>query len=399
MRLLERRPFLYPKEFVLKRFVYLSALLTSLALALGLATLLPRISGADLQALRLCDPATHARLLAQIPATDNPWWERLRRDPRLVVYTAAEMPKAYQYLAADRLAGVHDAANNIAADPRPQFDGRLSGTPAHEFPWRTPFGLDEATGWSQFKLFWLPPGSTVRYWGERLPRDANTAWRWQFPAGTVFGEVLLVHDSQGQGQPFELRLRRRQEDGSWQPDVYRPFRTRAELDAAVAATADRGARVFLSHQERPRWDLADHSHTTQRVIHTSALLDHLYPLEEETVRQLLARPFRSVRGHEWIDGGHAPTGRAAYHIVPRGYAGGLVPVTTATCASCHKTTLAHQDDFDGRGGWYGRVPGDDQVFSWHPFEPASVSRTGFPQPVRLREAFVRAGIVRPWNER
>src|SRR5262245_41316545 len=122
------------------------------------------LSGTFVQAeqpFRLCDDAKHERLVALIPRTDDPRIEAVRRNPRLVVYTDAEMPKAAQFWDNNPLAGVHRADYNFSANPQRRPDGGVSGGPGQEFPWRFPFGLDDAEGWTKFTFFLLPPGQAV----------------------------------------------------------------------------------------------------------------------------------------------------------------------------------------------------------------------------------------------
>lgn len=355
--------------------------------------------GAAEQPFRLCDDARHAQLLALIPKTDDPRMEAVRLDPRLVIYTDAEMPKASQFWDSNPLAGVHRADHNISANPLRLPDGGVSGGPGQEFPWRVPFGLDEAEGWTKFNFYLLPPGAAVRWWRERLVGDGPqyASYRWEFPVGTLFGEVLCVLDRSGWSYPFELRVRQKISDGTWRPDIFRPFASRAELDAAVTAVRDPNADSFVAARERSAWTLSN-PHPV-KVLRNDAIEDVLPPLSEETVRKLLDRPFRSVRGREWVAGGHAPGTRADFHIVPKNYAGAAVAVSTGQCAKCHQTALAHPDAFGPFGrDWYGRVPGDDATFTWHPFDPASVSHRGVPQPVSLNQRMIGAGVLKHWNE-
>jgi hypothetical protein len=361
--------------------------------------LFPGALAAAEQPFRLCDDAKHARLLALIPKTDDPRMEAVRTNPRLVIYTNAEMPKASQFWDSNPLAGVHRADHNISANPQRRPDGGVSGGPAQEFPWRFPFGMDEAEGWTKFTFFLLPPGQPVRWWTQRLPGDGPryASYRWEFPVGTVFGEVLSVQDREGWSYPFEMRVRRKLGERTWRPDVFRPFASRDELDAAVARSGDPGASAFVGSRESRAWILANQH--PAKVIRNVAVEDVLPPLSQATVRQLLDRPFMSVRGREWVEGGHAPGTRADFHIVPKNYAGAAVPVSTGQCAKCHSTTLAHPDDFGPFGrDWYGRVPGDDSAFTFHPFDPASLSGNGIPQPVSLNPRMVRAGILKHWDE-
>lgn len=341
---------------------------------------------------RLCPPTRHKELVSLIPATDDPWFERLRKDPRLVVYTQAEMPKASQFWDNNPLAGVHSASYNLSANSMPKYDGGRTGGPGQEHPWRTPFGLDDAEGWSKF-TFWLPAGP-VTWWRERMPGDGaqHATYRWEFPVGTVFGEVLCVGHPKGWSVPFEVRVRRKVGHGTWRPDVYRPFHSRAEYDRAAAALGE------VTGQNRVR-TLTLRNPQPIHIISGTAAEDVLDALPADVVAVLLDRPFKSVRGHEWVPGGHAPTTAAPFGIVPKGYAGATVAVTTHSCARCHKTALGHPDEFDiPTRDWYGRVPGDDQIFTWHPFDPASVSPNGSPRPVYLRQELIRAGLLKQWGE-
>jgi hypothetical protein len=50
-------------------------------------------------------------------------------------------------------------------------------------------------------------------------------------------------------------------------------------------------------------------------------------------------------------------------------------------------------DFDYFRDWYGRIRGSDGIFSFHPFEPWSVSDNGAPQSVQLRSELIQAGVL------
>lgn len=353
-------------------------------------------AGRAQEPFRLVTEPRHRELVALLPRTDDPRIEAVTRDPRLLVYTGVELPRASQFWDDNPLAGVYRSDRNLSASPTRQADGSLSGGPGQEFPWRVPFGMDDTQGAAAFKFLWLPPGAAVRWWRERLGSDRYESYRWSFPVGAVFGEVLCIVDLDGTQRPFELRVRRKVGAGNWRPDVFRPVTSRAELDRLAPESAGKG--------ERKERQLAN-PHPT-KVIRERAVEDVLPPLPATRVRELLARTFRSVRETEWVPGGHAPGTRADFHIVPKNYAGAAVAVSTASCARCHDTALKHPNDFGPVGydrsgrqlrDWYGRVPGDDAAFSWHPFDPASVAG-GQARPVRLHPGMVAAGILKPWNE-
>jgi hypothetical protein len=83
----------------------------------------------------------------------------------------------------------------------------------------------------------------------------------------------------------------------------------------------------------------------------------------------------------------------AFSLVCAGYEGTFLGTTRDSCSNCHRDTLKAARAFDRFRGWYGRVRGSDEILSWHPVSPASVSRNGFTFWPALRREFVEAGIV------
>src|SRR5207244_3734173 len=76
-------------------------------------------------------------------------------------------------------------------------------------------------------------GAPIRWWQERSPYELDApVFRWVYPQGTVFGEILILTGPDGLGRTYEVRVRVRDE-GGWQPKVFRPFRNTAELDSKV----------------------------------------------------------------------------------------------------------------------------------------------------------------------
>src|SRR5690606_26322986 len=114
--------------------------------------------------------------------------------------------------------------------------------------------------------------------------------------------------------------------------------------------------------------------------------------------------FRSAEGEIWLVAAgnkpaYAPTTQASFHIVPRNYDAGFIAVDQDSCSRCHNSVNRHVDEFDSRRDWYGRVRGSDQIFSFHPFEPGSISYNGFSSTPRMRHALVRAGLLEHYDAR
>jgi hypothetical protein len=353
--------------------------------------------GAD---FRLVSDADHERLLQFIPSNLP------IKNKKIVFYTEREMPPAYQIW--DGMAsGVHSPHYNISADkPREQF-----GNPNLEFPWGATAGLENSDNGGSIKFLVFPDnGKPILWWRERLPHDTDPrgTFRWLYPDGTTFGEILTVRSPSGYDYTFELRTRTKQ-DGRWTIDVFRPFAKPQELEARVKELRPdwrdhEETATFVRSLRRPRLQrvrIRDR-HPQRIVIERTAVEHELPPLPEKLVARLLTEtPFKSVLGQEWIsDGeeeGHAPTTQADFHIVPRDYGAAALAVSSKKCMTCHETTAMHADDFQFARDWYGRVRGDDHIFSFHIFEPRCISGNGIGVQPELRQALIQAGKLKQYD--
>jgi len=250
------------------------------------------------------------------------------------------------------------------------------------FPFRKAAGTDNTIGVRVFN-FWAPPKKggqvlPVRWW--KLSERGR--WRWVFPVGTMFGEVLYQVSPSGEWVVFEVRTRTRYRDG-WGVDLFRPFRTAKSMANAIK-------------QRRPDWQ--DSSNLTTVVGHlesSSSLVAHrltstafgkVFPPingaldripaidDADLVKELLTRfPFVSMEGAIWKEGGgletYAPGSLGEFSIVPRNYEMGMIPVNEISCNRCHSETGRRIGEFDSATVLYGEVWGEDRIFTWHMFDP------------------------------
>jgi hypothetical protein len=95
--------------------------------------------------------------------------------------------------------------------------------------------------------------------------------------------------------------------------------------------------------------------------------------DEGLVKALLHRKFVSVEGSVWKENPglltYAPGSAGEFSIVPRGYEMGLIPVNDESCSRCHNETGRRLGQIEGDIVLYGEVWGEDQIFTWHLFEP------------------------------
>jgi len=312
------------------------------------------------------------------------------------------MPHAYQDWDG-ALQGVHSPFYNISA-----VRSEPIGNANREFPWGTPAGLHDSSNFKAFRFVTFPKDEPIYWWRQRLRGDGpRGSYVWQYPPTTTFGEILLVTDPDGYDWTFELRTRTRSEKG-WAMNAFRPLTTQAELAERIKGLVPKWrerpelVQIVEGRAEREEvWRLRNRHELA--TFDATALVTHLPAIDHDVVRKLLDTPFKSALGQEWkknADGAEAfaPTTEAAFHIIPKNYQGGFVEVTSNSCMRCHDSTLKHARDFQFSRDWYGRVRGSDNIFSFHIFEPGSISYNGTGREPYLRRELINAGLLKHWNE-
>lgn len=252
------------------------------------------------------------------------------------------------------------------------------------FPFRTAAGTDNVTN-KRVINFWLPP----RHQGKLLPvrwwRDGTRGrWSWTFPAGTLFGEVLYQKGPNGKWYVFEIRTRERYRDG-WAVDVFRPFSSAVQLADGIirkrpAWAMDPNLRKVVQHLETNS-NLKPHQMVSPAFGKVfppvKGALDVIPEIKDwQLVVELLSStPFRSTQGEIWKENGsletYAPSSQGNFGIVPKGYEMGMIPVNEVSCTRCHQETGRRLREFEFDIILYGEVWGEDQIFTWHLFEPHS----------------------------
>ena len=88
----------------------------------------------------------------------------------------------------------------------------------------------------------------------------------------------------------------------------------------------------------------------------------------------------------------APTTDERFSIVPNNYEAGLIEVNEKSCHRCHKDANHPVRHFNPDAILYGNVWGDDQIFSFHPWDQSLIHGSADDNR-RVNPAFVNAGIV------
>jgi hypothetical protein len=332
-----------------------------------------------------------------------------RDNPRLLIYTEDEMPRAYQHTSVGmRDATFHWCLYNISGDAPERAKGHGNGGNGNqEPPWRNPGGMDHCSNFKTFKFLLLPEGQAVAWYMTDAAHSDGVGgiYAWIFPVGTVLGEVLSIRSPDGYDYPFEMRVRIRMID-EWGVDVFRPCQTAKETARLIESLrpnwkSDAQLSALMAHMGNARTLEAayfnDKEHRTRMSINVVAQVDELPEMPDDLVKQLLKQPFKSTAGEVW-KGNHcfAPTTKDRFSIVPAGYEGTFLGSDSVSCKSCHESASVHVDTFDAPRQWYGRIRGSDQILSFHPARRECISTNGAPVAVQMHHI---PGVIEPYDPR
>lgn len=326
---------------------------------------------------KLISKDKHEILSSHIPDSKDGILKKIRSDKRLLIYTEEEMPKAYQDWTSN-LPGIHSPSYNIsAAKPRERF-----GNPNVEFPWGNPAGTELTSNdqLSSFKFLLLPKDESIRIYKKYLSGDKRPSYVWEYPKGSIVGEVLQLYYKE-KYYTFEVRLRRK-DDSDWKASAYRPF---SNLKDFANFCKSNGHQLYYTDKKISQY---------HKIFEGNVVTTSLEDIPESLVKKALSETFVNVLGQEWHNDAHAPTTDSNFHIIPKHYQAATIAVTTNSCVRCHESTLKHANDFDSFRDWYGRVRGSDGIFSFHPFDPSCISYSGIYQGVEIRKSLLDNGIVK-----
>jgi hypothetical protein len=356
--------------------------------------------------LDFIDPAELQALLQHLPVVADPVVNAALSDSQTMWYDEASLGYVYQ----DSFGSPKGLRmNRVGYDVGIRSthpDIRLLTSYFEQGRFRFPFGIFSGhhdSGVYSLSFWHTPSDGTgvlpVRYWKN------NSHYEWVFPIGTTVGEVLFLRAPDGEWMPFEIRARVRQTT-EWASSVWRPYTTAVELASAIKA-------------KRPNWQSTDLKALVDHLLDQSTLKPHIldtgvYSAVEPSfvgsldilpgtsdsalIKSLLKAPeYFSANGKSWKENGGLKTFAAStsadFHIVPKGYEGGMLEVSNAACARCHQHVSRPLKDLDSRIVLYGEFWGEDQVFTWHPFEIDASSFTTSDGNRSLNKRMISAGLI------
>lgn len=363
---------------------------------------------------QLLDPATLAAYREAVPRFAYERLNQIVEDEDTLWYDDDVMPPAYQdTIAPDVTVGCRAnsfGAQLIVPQGRPTFNAAGDD---FAFPFGATAGTDNArTEVVDFLSLPKVDGRTlpIVYYIERGQRSGFglVEWRWLYPKGTVFGEMIFMRDGEGRRVPVELRTREKFKDG-WAMNAYRPFPTAASLAAAVAKARPQFAAnpelaAFVRHLQDPTTLEAKRLASTffTDVFTQDGFLDVLPDSGDPALMHelLTTTTFVTAFASPWKKNGDATAWAAATNaadgIVPAGYEAGVIEVGDSSCTRCHQDALRPIEDFAPAAVLYGDIWGSDQIFSFHVMDPATC-RGASTDNRRLRPSFRASGLVQLYD--
>ena len=320
---------------------------------------------------------------------------RLLKKKNLIFFTDKDIGRIYQQ--DDRLV---DAFYNISAfGPRGyaylRGEGILEphGNANIEFPWGTPAGTHRC---EIEKYGILDLSGPIEYWIEPVFRPVHPQYtnnyRWRYKDGTVVAEVL-IHPKTKKVYDFRTRTK---VSGKWQPNAYRPIVDRDQYDLEIRKLGgDPGKRnISIMSLENPH---------ERSVFKQTAAIDNLGKQPKEIIDKLYDLPFVSARGKTWVSykgyEGYAPSTDEDYHIIPKKADHGFVEISQKSCMRCHVDTMKDASELQAPREWYGRVRGDDNIVSFHIFDPKPVVGQRVMLVPTIRQELIDKGLIKHVSNR
>jgi hypothetical protein len=340
------------------------------------------------------DSEQESKYRSLLPHTTSDKLNALFQDPNLIFMDKEHMVPGYQ----DPSTPVTGERSTEAGFKGAGFatDSPFTNKKGHLKLWSSGFGLENSPNAKSFHFIQLPrneDGSLkrIKVSSTLTPvPDGGTLYDWEFPVGTVSGEVTLGTDSNGQHHVLQVRLRTKdQKEGPWAADIYKPYPTRESLtdklaliakgDSTLAAEAEKVLRglnkpprlraISLGMNDYEKGDLNSHGGT-----------ETLPEMSEALTFGLLREPFKSSLGTEWAKdktvSAFAPDSQQPFSIVSTGNDEGAVRVDRQNCSKCHKDankpyrtfyTQQHPKYYSSIVA-YANTPGSDQQLRFNPFD-------------------------------
>lgn len=336
-----------------------------------------------------------------LPSVSDPEVDKALKNENTFFYDEASLPSGYQD-ASKSVVGVRKSGDSTFVKGAPFMDPTTKKLKVFSHG----VGIDPHSKAETFHFIQRPQkedGSFEKIKVKKTRgsdyREDGETWKWEFPIGTISGEVITEKDSQGKAHVLEIRTRKKTGKGKdgWESNIFRPFTSEEDLLEELEAFKDdpgvgeesKKISEALKNGKLDRVKIDNQGFRVSGISfegHTQTLPD----MSEELVKKLLDRTFESSLGSVWKKSeeveAFAPTTRQSFGLVPQNSKTGALRVDSESCNSCHRytnTPLGYL--YPGRSGKlddllrnttdaYGNTGGNDGQFRWHPFDPALMGR-------------------------
>lgn len=343
------------------------------------------------------------------------------KDPKTIWYDKWTIIPAYQDTVGDFANELWGARyNHKGKGPISLANAERAFTPDGQrfsYPFGITAGLDQSANHVRVVNFISLPRVgdqllPIAYWivNKRLdPHNYLRKWHWVFPNGTFLGEIIFNKISEQEIYPVEVRTRQRFSKG-WAVNVYRPFPTSGSLYEAIAKLRpnwqnQNSLRTIMDHlkNEKSLSFIKRGSPDFPGTFSQDGYLDVLPAFNDPAlVKELLNRTFYSVYETVWkADGAkhtYAPTTQEGFSVVPFKNEVGLIQVNEQSCSRCHRDAGRPIFHFYKRASLYGDIWGEDEIFSFHPFEQSKIRGTFSGDNREVRKEFKAWGLVKSFQK-
>ena len=305
---------------------------------------------------------------AALPQVNDPKISKILMSHQTLWYDDTVMLRSYQ----DSIgASSNDKWPDLVAAPESIISGLHDRSNRRwQFPFSTTAGTDESTNLQvvNFVNFPLEGGEVKTIPIKTVIMNASRPeWKWEYYAGTVFGEVLFIKEGTDL-LPVEIRTRTRYSTG-WAMNVYRPFPRALDLSKAIkmhrpqwiSSPALKSMVEFLEDNTTLKPASLKAKEKLSEIFQQDGYIDVLPEFGDDAlVRELLkTTQFRSAYGAVWKSNGQKKTYAAStlsrLSIVPNRYMAGLIEVNDDSCMRCHKDSSRLVSDFYFDLYLYGQV--------------------------------------------
>jgi hypothetical protein len=350
---------------------------------------------------------------AMLPKVENQQIQKIFEDPNTLFYDEQSLPSGYQDPSGPGAFGVRTSKQITTIGPAPYLDeNKRLKIFGHAF------GMQNNKNAKMFHFLNLPKdanGNLKKIRVFKINRhdvyDNEDLWYWEFPVGTVSGQVVYELDSQG--KPYALDVSIREKDKLKSPhfaDVLRaaPFsgglKKKLESltsDSEVGSESQLVLNKLTNESKLIPIEITNDGMPDGNFAAQGAteILPHM---SEDLVKKLLEEPFKSSLGAVWNEDGalkaFAATTHDEFGIVPKDNKRGVLPVNRQSCNKCHDSVNTPLRDFYKGPQYsalrsrsidlYGNTPGNDGNLRWHPFDPSyfqnfALDNTGYQDNRRI----------------